>query len=154
MLSALFRIIRSPWTLIVLFASKLWGSLLHFTGRTGTGITTLEKGTQNETRELYHLEAGHRRLDHQGFPILTDDQTAQLKKAFIKSIDLELVCSLAASYNNGKPCRVADQKNGSFNICFFVEFDQEDLKWIVRIPIEPALDNPWEKVVSEVATIQ
>jgi hypothetical protein len=152
MLYALFRLVRSRWTLVVLFASKLWGRLLHFAGR--TGITTLEKGTQRETRDLYQLEAGHRRLDHQGFPILTEDQNGQLTKAFIKSIDSELVCGLAASYNNGKSCRVVDQKRGSFNICYFVEFDEEDLKWIVRISIEPALDNPWEKIVSEVATIQ
>ncbi|UKZ78686.1 hypothetical protein TrVFT333_006432 [Trichoderma virens FT-333] len=44
--------------------------------------------------------------------------------------------------------------SGSFNVCFFVEFDQDGSKWTVRVPIEAGQDRVWEKLESEVATIQ
>lgn len=47
-----------------------------------------------------------------------------------------------------------NKDSGSFNVCFFVEFDQDGPQWIVRVPIEPAVVNPWDKLLSEVTTIQ
>ncbi|KAL2760493.1 hypothetical protein ACRALDRAFT_2024460 [Sodiomyces alcalophilus JCM 7366] len=104
--------------------------------------------------KINELEARALGLDTQGFPALTDDQYNQKRKAFIESLDPDAVCALASQYNNGKPCRVVNQDSGSFNVCFFVDFDQEGPQWIVRVPIEPALDNPWEKLLGEVTTIQ
>ncbi|KAH7176405.1 phosphotransferase enzyme family protein [Dactylonectria macrodidyma] len=65
----------------------------------------------------------------------TEDQYNQSKKAFIAPLDW-------------------DAKNGSFNICSSIEFDQGGQKWIVRVPIEPAADNLWDKLFSEVTTLQ
>lgn len=45
-------------------------------------------------------------------------------------------------------------ESGSFNVCFSVAFDQEEPEWVVRIPIEPALDDPWNKLLSEVSTLR
>lgn len=92
--------------------------------------------------------------DTVGFPAFTDDQYHQVKRAFIKSLDSDAVCALASRLNNGRPCKVVKTASGSFNACFFVEFDQDGLKWTVRVPIEPALDHPWNKLLSEVATMQ
>ncbi|RSL87737.1 hypothetical protein CDV31_016200 [Fusarium ambrosium] len=33
-------------------------------------------------------------------------------------------------------------------------FGKDGPEWVVRVPIEPILDNPWNKVLSEVATIE
>lgn len=91
-------------------------------------------------------------MDHYTF---TDEQHRIRKKAFIDSIDRNAVCSLASRYNNSKPCRIfQDATNGSFNVCFFVEFVGEDTRWVVRLPIEPAIHNVWDKVQSEVATMR
>jgi hypothetical protein len=45
-------------------------------------------------------------------------------------------------------------KNGSFNVCFFVEFYTVATAWVVRIPIEPVVHRAWEKLQSEVYTMQ
>lgn len=155
MLSALLHLVRSRWTLVVLFASKIWRRLLYFAGTTGLGIDAPERNPEIDSPNANDLGVGNPRTDPQGFPALTDDQYGQLKRAFIESLDPDLICSLASRYNNGTPCRVVGKKNGSFNVCFFVEFDQEEeLEWIVRVLIEPALDHPWAKLVSEVTTMQ
>ncbi|KAL6361100.1 hypothetical protein LRP88_04562 [Fusarium phalaenopsidis] len=88
----------------------------------------------------------------QEFPA-TKEQDTQVKNTFIESLDLDAVCALASRYNDGKPSQVVDSKNGSFNACFFVRFGQDGPEWVVRVPIEPILDNLWDKVLSEVATI-
>lgn len=49
---------------------------------------------------------------------------------------------------------LAESVNGSFNVCFFVEFSADEPKWVVRVPIEPAVNNPWDKLLSEVTTMQ
>ncbi|KEZ43681.1 hypothetical protein SAPIO_CDS4297 [Scedosporium apiospermum] len=90
----------------------------------------------------------------QGFPAVTDDQYNKIRKAFIESLDPDAVCALASKHNNSKACQVVKKASGSFNVCFFVEFDLDGSKWIVRVPIEPALDDPWDKLLSEVTTMQ
>ncbi|KFG77888.1 phosphotransferase enzyme family protein [Metarhizium anisopliae] len=92
--------------------------------------------------------------DDQAFPIVTEDQLSQAKRNFIDSLDSDAVCALASRYNNGQTCRVVKKDNGSFNVCFFVEFEQDGSQWIVRIPIEPAFDDPWDKLLSEITTLQ
>ncbi|KAH6705777.1 kinase-like domain-containing protein [Verticillium dahliae] len=88
------------------------------------------------------------------FPLLTDDQYKQSRKRFIKSLDDNAICALASRYNNGKFCRVVGKASGSFNVCVFIEFYEDSAKWIVRIPIEPAFDDAWIKIKSEVATMR
>lgn len=89
----------------------------------------------------------------QTFPA-TEDQLNQIRKQFIESLDLDAVCALASRFNNGKSCQVVRKARGSFNICFFVEFEQDGPKWVVRVPIESSLDDQWNKLLSEVTTMQ
>lgn len=83
---------------------------------------------------------------------LTKEQIEHSIQEFIDSIDKEAVCALASKHNGGKPCRITDQQHGSFNICFFILFPDENVSWVLRIPLEPVVCNPWIKVVSEVTT--
>lgn len=84
----------------------------------------------------------------------TNEVDAQRKQAFLDAIDPEAVCRLTSGLNNGKPCHIfRESTSGSFNVCFFVEFTPET-KWVVRIPIKPALYDPWTKLQSEVATMR
>ncbi len=90
----------------------------------------------------------------QEFPTATEDQHKQARRAFIESIDSDAVCALASRVHNGNPCHVVNRDSGSFNVCFFVAFGRGGPEWVVRIPIEPALDDPWDKLQSEVSTLR
>ncbi|QPH03922.1 hypothetical protein C2857_000370, partial [Epichloe festucae Fl1] len=85
---------------------------------------------------------------------LTAHQVEDTIRQFIESIDKAAACDLASRFNDGRPCKVVDQKNGSFNICFFILFDAENVTWVLRIPIAPVVIDAWTKVVSEVTTIR
>ncbi|RSL92040.1 hypothetical protein CEP52_014056 [Fusarium oligoseptatum] len=147
MLYALMQIVFMPWTLATIYLSKLLGYLSHFTDVPRVRTCETTTSNINET-EVETLES-----NTQEFPA-TEEQEAQVKNTFIESLDLDAICALASRYNHGKPCYVVDRKNGSFNACFFVSFGQDGPEWVVRVPIEPILDNPWDKVLSEVATIE
>ncbi|POR38781.1 Uncharacterized protein TPAR_01018 [Tolypocladium paradoxum] len=160
MLLALLRLIRTRWTSIVVYLSKLSGRLLGFTSA-AVGI----HGPKTDAAEAHEPEpepelettgqaATAFLLDHQGFPLTTPEQDDEVIKAFIESLDSDAVCALASRYNDGRPCRVVKRTNGSFNVCFFIEFDDDGLKWIIRVPIKPSLHKPWQKLRSEVATVQ
>ncbi|TQV93481.1 phosphotransferase enzyme family protein [Cordyceps javanica] len=73
---------------------------------------------------------------------------------FVESLRHTKVADLASRYNNGKECRVFHRLYGSFNVCFFVEFEECGTLWAVRIPIEPRLHKPWEKLQSEATTLK
>ncbi|KND88481.1 hypothetical protein TOPH_06888 [Tolypocladium ophioglossoides CBS 100239] len=162
MLLALIRLIRTRWASVVVYLSELWGGLLSFTS--ATAIRALKPNTKvhepepepepEPETEATGPAATAFLLDHQGFPLTTPEQDNKVIKAFIESLDTDAVCALASRYNFGRPCRVAKRDNGSFNVCFFVEFDDDGPKWIVRVPIEPSLHKPWQKLLSEVATVQ
>lgn len=86
---------------------------------------------------------------------LTVEQRLNIRKEFIDSIDEKSVCRLASRYNNSKPCQIfQDSMLGAFNICCFVEFPEDNTRWVVRIPIEPYIYNVWQKLQSEVATMR
>ncbi|KAF6835338.1 hypothetical protein CPLU01_04418 [Colletotrichum plurivorum] len=88
------------------------------------------------------------------YPAATEEQYDCQRKEFIDSLDESAVCALVSRHNNGKPCQVLDKKHGSFNVCFAVTFGHEDPQWAIRVPIETAFDDPWDKLQSEVATMQ
>ncbi|CAK7220500.1 hypothetical protein SCUCBS95973_004178 [Sporothrix curviconia] len=84
---------------------------------------------------------------------LAREQLDAAKKAFVDAIDPDAVCSLASSKASCSFFR--EQKGGSFNVCFFVEFDDEHrTRWNVRVAIMPVLRDAWAKVQSEVATMR
>lgn len=85
----------------------------------------------------------------------THEQSQAKIKAFIDSIDPDAVCRLASRFHDSKSCRIfRNAANGSFNVCLFVEFPENDTRWVVRIPLAPSVYNVWDKVQSEVATMR
>ncbi|KAK0100465.1 hypothetical protein ONS96_007741 [Cadophora gregata f. sp. sojae] len=72
---------------------------------------------------------------------------------FIGSIDTDAIRALASSYNGGLPCSIRSQRQGSFNVCFILDFSDGTTR-LVRLPIEPAVHDVWDKVRSEVCTMQ
>lgn len=145
---ALLRFARRRLASGFSYFSKLWNRVLY-----SIGVTPVKSFKTNIT-QFDAPNAATLKLDSQGFPTTTNDQRKAARNSFIESIDLDAVCALASSYRDGKPCKIIEKKNGSFNVCFFVQFDQDGLNWVVRIPIESALDNLWDKLLSEVTTMQ
>jgi hypothetical protein len=87
------------------------------------------------------------------YPITYEQQDAK-NKEFVESISKDAVCDLASRRRHGKPCRISDVANGSFNACFFVEFPDDGIRWIVRISVDCAIHNAWAKLQSEVASLR
>lgn len=153
MLSDLLRLARARWMLIVPYMFNVWRRLLRFIST--TSYETSETSAFNtNSPDIKQGDAVPLEPAIQEFPAATDDQKRLQRKQFIESLDLDAVCALASRHNNGKTCKVVNKVNGSFNICFFVEFHQDGPKWVVRVPIKPALDNAWDKLLSEVITMQ
>ncbi|EER24264.1 hypothetical protein CPC735_056340 [Coccidioides posadasii C735 delta SOWgp] len=93
--------------------------------------------------------------------LITQHRIKKEVEDFIASIDQSAVCELATSFHPGKKrCRIFDDvKKGGFNVCFPVEFTEEDNntpgeRWMVRIPILPRLAFPEEKLRGEIATMK
>ncbi|UPK93510.1 hypothetical protein LCI18_004445 [Fusarium solani-melongenae] len=86
------------------------------------------------------------------FPLVSE-QLDERVEDFIGSIDEGAVCFLASQHNGQKPCAITKQMNGSFNVCFFTRFDDGTM-WVVRIPLEPVVQDSWIKVQSEVVTMR
>ncbi|ATY63013.1 kinase-like domain [Cordyceps militaris] len=77
------------------------------------------------------------------------------RDAYINAIRKDDVFKLASSHNHDKECtEFRERENGSFHVCFFVEFPSDGQKWVVRFPICPVLYEPWQKLRSEVATME
>ena len=137
MLPTILRFLFAPWRWAAAFAIQVWGSLpaLSLQQRRPLTITPADATP------------------------LTEEQRLTRKTEYIQSINKDAVCALASRHNNGLPCRLDESTpvaNGSFNVCFFVEFHTtaERTQWVVRVPIEPVVHRAWEKVQSEVCTMR
>jgi hypothetical protein len=84
---------------------------------------------------------------------LTDSQHKQKADEFIDSIDTEAIRALASKYNGGLSCNIRCRCQGSFNVCYILDFSDGTTR-LVRLPIEPAVHDVWDKVRSEVYTMQ
>lgn len=135
MLFTLTQSLLSRW------ATALW----KFIRKWGAAVVSvdpspdIEQGIQCEAQNTAQPNATHLKF---------------VKEAFIDSLQPHAIESLASTYNNQKRCRTFRKENGSFNVCYFVEFPEDGVQWVVRVPIEPALQHPWEKMQSEIATIK
>lgn len=151
---AFIPLLRAQWMTIGAFFKRIWSQILLWGKR---AIVTVDQATLTPEQTLRQL-----------FPDARQ-RLKDIKTAFIDNLDPDAICALASRYNNGRRCHVVGSDNGSFNACFFVEFaadddlrentdDNRDLytctRWVVRIPIEPAIHQPWNKVCSEAATLQ
>lgn len=84
---------------------------------------------------------------------LTDQQRKLKADEFINSIDTDAIRALASKYTGGLPCSIRCRHQGSFNVCFILDFSNGTTR-LVRLPIEPAVHDVWDKVCSEVYTMQ
>jgi len=84
---------------------------------------------------------------------LTDQQRKLKSDEFIESIDTDAIRALASKYTDGLPCSIRCRRQGSFNVCFILDFSDGTTR-LVRLPIEPAVHDVWDKVRSEVYTMQ
>lgn len=84
------------------------------------------------------------------------DRADKERQRFIDSIDTEAICRLASSYHGGDPCNTfKPHKRGSFNVCYFVQFDTSPPeRWVVRIPLPARIAWIDEKVEAELATMR
>lgn len=86
----------------------------------------------------------------------TPKQRETKEEQFVKGIDHEAIRALASRYNRHLPCILDESatSQGSFNVCFFINFYTIDRTWVVRIPIKPAIHRVWEKLQSEVCSMR
>ncbi|GAB0138156.1 hypothetical protein EsDP_00006400, partial [Epichloe bromicola] len=124
---------------IAALLSRLWRRLLPLTDAPDTAQEPVTSIAGDATPNGEYLA-------------LTDDEVAKASDDFVKSLLPRKIEALASRHNGERSCRVTGQARGSYNACFFVKFDNDE-EWVVRIPIEPALYNPWQTLLSEVATI-
>ncbi|KAJ3483629.1 hypothetical protein NLG97_g7262 [Lecanicillium saksenae] len=87
-----------------------------------------------------------------------DDWSARSERRrdeYVRSINVHDVCALASYYRNGKPCvEFREQKRGSYNVCYFLEFPEDHMRWVVRFPLTPILQDVRRKLDCEVATLE
>ena len=86
---------------------------------------------------------------------LTPEQLRTEEHNFTAAISRDAIRALASRYNDNLPCRLRDETSqGSFNVCFYADFFTVGTTWVVRVPIEPTVSHAWEKLQSEVYTMQ
>ncbi|KPM42279.1 hypothetical protein AK830_g4249 [Neonectria ditissima] len=102
-----------------------------------------------------HLAYTFRRAPPSPFDLrpLTDQQRKLKVDEFIDSIDTDAIRALASKYFGGLSCTIRSRRRGSFNVCFILDFP-DDTTRVVRVPIEPMVHDVWDKVCSEVYTMQ
>ena len=96
-------------------------------------------------------------------PILQDEMMRQ-RERFVNSVDTEATCNLASSYHNGDSCKQFRHFiHGSFNVCFFVQFDQPTVltctsakpdRLVVRIAILSHVSWVDEKLEADITIIR
>lgn len=84
---------------------------------------------------------------------LTDQQRKRKGNEFIDSIDTDAIRALASKYTGGLPCSIRCRRQGSFNVCFVLDFSDGTTR-LVMLSIEPAVHDVWDKVRSEVYAMQ
>lgn len=86
---------------------------------------------------------------------ILEEKRRRDRDSFLCSIDTKEICRVASSYHGGDACEIFHSAQGSFNACFFLQFEQPADKWVFRIPF-PGLPTSWidEKVEREVATMK
>lgn len=88
------------------------------------------------------------------------DELEAEQNRWLKALDDggdDKICRLASSFRRGDRCTIFQpHKQGSFNVCFFVEFNSPRERWVVRLPMPGAVPKAImdEKTEVEVATMR
>lgn len=128
MASIIERIFSVPWVYCITRFRRLWGALFNPIFR-------------RLATSPYNLRP------------LTDQQRKQKTHEFIDSIDPSAIRALGSKYNDGLSCEIRCWCQGTFNVCYILDFPDGSTR-LVRLPIEPAVHDVWNKVQSEVYTMQ
>lgn len=84
---------------------------------------------------------------------LTEQQVYRRSDTFFRSIDEEAIRALGTRHHiKSLQCAIKARYRGSFNCCFLLEFTDSSTR-VVRLPLEPAVQDAWGKVRSEVCTM-
>lgn len=151
----LTHMFRVPWKSILLPLSALGGFFLLYRFRYSLRYDPKYKAPETKQRDTNDQDTAQPPVNPDkaaNFP-LTCEQIDDKVHNFITSISEDAICRLASRHNGGQPCRVVGRDKGSFNICFFIRFEN-GIKWTIRVPIEPVVEDAWNKVQSEVATMR
>ncbi|EFZ02084.1 aminoglycoside 3'-phosphotransferase/choline kinase domain protein [Metarhizium robertsii] len=148
------RFVPAQWTTWILCWSMLYGSpAFPCVAETAPNdvAPTLQHDKNNDL--TYYSDEEDVCCRPSEFPLTAEEIDRHIDE-FINNIDEEAIGQLASRHNDQKPWkRIAGRTHGSFNVCFFVQFD-DDTTLVVRIPLNPVVNQVWTKVQSEVATIQ
>jgi hypothetical protein len=85
------------------------------------------------------------------------DKIEEERDEWVAALDDTEILQLASSVRGGDPCTIFQpRKHGSFNVCFFVEFDSPSERWVVRIPMPMCVPKAMrdEKTEVELATMR
>ncbi len=85
------------------------------------------------------------------------DKIEEERDSWVAALDDDEILRLASSVRAGDPCTIFQpRKHGSFNVCFFVEFDSPLERWVVRIPMPMCVPKAVmdEKTEIELATMR
>lgn len=145
------QVLKSLWKLLPALETRI-SYVLSIPNRTQQVFPPLPRAEADQMKNCAPTSPSDNNTS-QTFP-LTEEQIKNLIQKFIDSISKAAVCELVSRHNSGKRCQVVNQQNGSFNVCFFVQFESDDSTWILRVPISPVVCNAWDKLVSEVITMR
>ncbi|KAM4055555.1 phosphotransferase enzyme family protein [Hirsutella rhossiliensis] len=112
-------------------------------------------------RSIQKIRIGFFTFIHRSFVLLTqrdtwpltDEQIDRNVNEFLQAIDEDALRSLASEHHNNQTCEIKARHRGSFNTCFVLEFSDQSTR-IIRIPHEPAVQDAWDKMRSEVSTMR
>jgi hypothetical protein len=85
------------------------------------------------------------------------DRIDEERDRWLEALDDDEICRLASSVRHGDHCTIFQpRKHGSFNVCFFVEFESPGERWVVRLPIPATVSKTIldEKTEIELATMR
>lgn len=127
-----------------MFFSTIWTSSTEFFHNILRFLVSLITGFRQSATAITHLPT---------WP-LTEQQIYRRTDTFFRSIDEDAIRALGTQHHsNGLQCEIKARYRGSFNGCFILEFTDGSTR-VVRLPLEPAVQDAWEKVRSEVCTMQ
>lgn len=85
---------------------------------------------------------------------LTEQQIYRRSHNFFGSVDEDAIRALGTQHHiKSLQCEIKARYRGSFNGCFVLEFTDGSTR-VVRLPLDPAVQDAWDKVRSEVCTMQ
>ena len=88
-------------------------------------------------------------------PIEILESRDKQRAEFIEMVKKMDITKLASYHNHGKLCeQFREPESGSFNVCFFVQYIPDGEKRVLRFPLVPVLHNPYDNLLSELATME